>query len=122
MYPVRYAFINSLFGAGLVLLASAPWWAAVIHYHGLGPLLNGAQTGKNLLAVFHLLFFIFTEEPYATVIAVLGLIGIAQRLLRRDYLLPLWLAIPFLVEGRSAAGPAAIPLAMLAAIGWWMSF
>jgi hypothetical protein len=27
------------------------------------------------------------------------------------------MAIPFLVEGRSAAGPAAIPLAMLAAIG-----
>ena len=50
-------------------------------------------------------------------IAVLGLIGIGHRLIRRDYLLPLWLAIPFLVEGRSAAGPAAIPLAMLAAIG-----
>ena len=40
-----------------------------------------------------------------------------NRLLRRDYLLPLWMAIPFFVEGRSAAGPAAIPLAMLAAIG-----
>ncbi|HSG44119.1 MAG TPA: hypothetical protein VLA72_13265, partial [Anaerolineales bacterium] len=33
------------------------------------------------------------------------------------YLLPLWMAIPFFVEGRSAAGPAAIPLAMLAAAG-----
>ncbi|HMB21326.1 MAG TPA: hypothetical protein VKP08_00775, partial [Anaerolineales bacterium] len=53
----------------------------------------------------------------ATVLAVLGLIGIASRLLRRDYLLPLWMAIPFFVEGRSAAGPAAIPLAMLAAVG-----
>ena len=113
----RTAFINSLFVAVLVLLVSAPWWVAVIHYHGMGPLLNAAQTGKNLLAVFHLLFFVFTDEPYATVIAVLGLIGIAHRLIRRDYLLPLWLAIPFLVEGRSAAGPAAIPLAMLAAIG-----
>jgi hypothetical protein len=113
----RTAFINSLFVAVLVMLVSAPWWVAVIHYHGMDPLLNGAQTGKNLLAVFHLLFFVFTEEPYATVIAILGLIGIAHRLIRRDYLLPLWLAIPFLVEGRSAAGPAAIPLAMLAAIG-----
>ena len=113
----RTAFIHSLFVGALVLLVSAPWWAAVIHYHGMGPLLNAAQTGKNLLAVFHLLFFVFTDEPYATVIAVLGLIGIAHRLIRRDYLLPLWLAIPFLVEGRSAAGPAAIPLAMLAAIG-----
>ena len=67
--------------------------------------------------MFHLLFFVFTEEPYATVIAVLGLIGIASRLIRRDYLLPLWMVIPFFVEGRSAPGPAAIPLAMLAAVG-----
>jgi len=113
----RTAFVHSLFVAVLVLLVSAPWWGTVIHYHGMGPLFNAAQTGKNLLAVFHLLFFVFTDEPYATVIAVLGLIGIGNRLIRRDYLLPLWLAIPFLVEGRSAAGPAAIPLAMLAAIG-----
>src|SRR6185436_20250343 len=54
---------------------------------------------------------------YATVIAILGLIGIADRLVRREYLLPLWMVIPFFVEGRSAPGPAAIPLAMLAAVG-----
>lgn len=113
----RTGFINSIFVAGIVLLVTAPWWATVISYHGLEPLLKGAATGQKVLAVFHLLFFVFTEEPYATVIAVLGLIGIANRLLRREYLLPLWMAIPFLVEGRSAAGPAAIPLAMLAAIG-----
>ena len=113
----RTAFINSIIIGVIVLLVSAPWWFTVMNYHGLEPLLNGAQTGKNLLAVFHLLFFVFTEEPYATVIAILGLIGIAYRLIRRDYLLPLWLVIPFLVEGRSAAGPASIPLAMLAAIG-----
>jgi hypothetical protein len=100
-----------------VLIVSAPWWVTVLHYHGIDPLLKGAATGQKTLAIFHLLFFVFTEEPYATVIAVLGLIGIARCLLRRDYLLPLWLAIPFVVEGRSAAGPAAIPLAMLAAIG-----
>jgi hypothetical protein len=113
----RLALIHSIAVGIIVLIVTAPWWATVIHYHGMGPLLNGAQTGQKALAVFHLLFFVFTEETYATVIAVLGLIGIGQRLARRDYLLPLWMAIPFFVEGRSAAGPAAIPLAMLAAIG-----
>lgn len=113
----RLALIHSIAVGGLVLLISSPWWATVISYHGLEPLLKGAATGENTLAVFHLLFFVFTEEVYATVIAVLGLLGIAHRLLQRDYLLPLWMAIPFFVEGRSAAGPAAIPLAMLAAIG-----
>ena len=114
----RTAFINSVMVGLIVLLVSAPWWATVIRHHGLEPLLNGMQTGSNPLAVFHLLFFVFTEEPYATVIAILGLIGIAHQLARRKYLLPLWLLIPFLVEGRSAAGPASIPLAMLAAIGF----
>lgn len=113
----RQGFVNSIFVAIIVLLVTAPWWGTVIAHHGLEPLLKGAATGQKALAVFHLVFFVFTEEPYAAVIAVLGLIGIAQRLLRRDYLLPLWMAIPFFVEGRSAAGPAAIPLAMLAAIG-----
>lgn len=113
----RATLIYSILVGLIVLVVSAPWWATVISQHGIEPLLNGAATGTKSAAVFHLLFFVFTEEPYATVIAVLGLIGIAQRFARRDYLLPLWMAIPFLVEGRSAAGPAAIPLAMLAALG-----
>lgn len=113
----RIGFINSIAVGVIVLIVTSPWWGTVIHYHGIEPLLKGAATGQKALAVFHLLFFVFTEEPYATLIAILGLIGIAQRLIRRDYLLPLWMAIPFFVEGRSAAGPAAIPLAMLAAIG-----
>lgn len=111
------AFIHSIFVGLVVLVVTAPWWGTVIYYHGVGPLLNAAATGSKAAAVFHLIFFVFTEEPYATFIAVLGLIGIGHRLIRRDYLLPLWMAIPFFVEGRSAAGPASIPLAMLAAIG-----
>jgi len=114
----RNTFIQSIFVGVVVIIVTAPWWGTVIHYHGVEPLLNAAATGQKLLAVFHLIFFVFTEEPYATFIAILGLIGLAHRLIRRDYLLPLWMAIPFFVEGRSAAGPAAIPLAMLAAVGF----
>jgi hypothetical protein len=107
-----------LVGVGTIaLIVSAPWWLTVIHYHGIAPLLSAAQTGQKSAAILNLVFFNFAEEPYATIIAVLALIGLGQRLIRRDYLLPLWLAIPFIVEGRSAILPAAIPLAMLAAIG-----
>ncbi|HMR98166.1 MAG TPA: glycosyltransferase family 39 protein [Anaerolineales bacterium] len=113
----RADFIYSILVGVVVAVVSAPWWASVISNHGIAPLLSGAATGSKFAAVFNLLFFVFTGEPYATVIAVLGLIGIAHRLIRRDYLLPLWMAIPFFIEGRSAAGPAAIPLAMLAALG-----
>ncbi len=114
----RTAFIHAILVGLLVIVLTAPWWLTVVHYHGITPLLNAAATGKKLPAVFHLVFFVFTEEPYATFIAVLGLIGVAGHLVRKNYLLPLWMAIPFFVEGRSAAGPAAIPLAMLAAVGW----
>lgn len=118
MLSRKWTAVIHAIAAGLIaLVVTMPWWETVIHYHGIGPLINAAQTGQKIQAVFHLLFFVFTEEPYATIIAVLGLIGIGQRLLRRDYLLPLWLVIPFLVEGRSASVPAAVPLAMLAAIG-----
>ena len=110
-------FIYSLLVGMVVFIVTAPWWGTVIAYHGTEPLLNAAATGKKLIAVFNLVFFVFTEEPYATFIAILGLIGLAHRLIHRDYLLPIWMAIPFFVEGRSAAGPAAIPLAMLAAVG-----
>lgn len=112
------ALIQSVLVGVVVVIVTAPWWGTVLNYHGVDPLLNAAQTGQKLLAVFHLIFFVFTEEPYATFIAILGLIGLAHYLIRRDYLLPLWMAIPFFVEGRSAAGPAAIPLAMLAAVGF----
>ncbi len=114
----RKTFWNSVQVAALVILLTAPWWATVISRHGLAPLLSAAQTGQKLLAIFHLVFFSFTEEIYATPIASLGLIGLGLFIARRDYLLSLWLIIPFFVEGRSAAGPAAIPLAMLAASGF----
>ncbi len=113
----RIAFMRSVLVALLVLLLSAPWWGTVIRFHGIEPLLSAGQTGENPLAFLHLLFFTFTEEPYMTVIAVLALIGVARRLIRRDYLLPLWMAIPFLAAGRSATNLVVIPLAMLAAVG-----
>jgi hypothetical protein len=116
--PTRTTFIH-LVGVGMVaFVVTAPWWGTVIHYHGIEPLLNAVQTGQKTLAILNLVSFDFTEEVFATLIAVLGLLGLAHRLVHRALLLPLWLAVPFLVEGRSAVLPAAIPLAMLASVGF----
>jgi hypothetical protein len=111
----RRSFLNSIQVAALVLVLTAPWWATVISLHGLAPLLSASQTGQNLWAVFHLVFFSFTQEIYATPIAILAIIGFGLGIIRRDYLLPIWLVVPFVVEGRSATAAAAVPLAMLAA-------
>ena len=113
----RVTFLWSVVVGLIVLLVSAPWLITVLHYHSLAPLLSAMRTGENSLAILHLVFFTFTEEPYMTIIAVLGLVGIIQRLTRKDYLLPLWVVLPFLVAGRSATNLVIIPLAMLAAVG-----
>jgi hypothetical protein len=113
----RVAFFRSIMVGIVVFLVTSPWWLTVIRNHGLAPLISAAQTGDNSLAVFHLVFFTFTQEPFMTVIAVLGLIGIVERLVRRQYLLPVWVLLPFLVAGRSATNLVILPLAMLAAHG-----
>jgi hypothetical protein len=110
-------FLDSALVAGLAALAASPWWGTVLLRHGLEPILSAMATGREWLAVFHLVFFSFTEEPYLALAAVLGLLGLAWSLARRDWLLPLWLALPFFVEGRSAYLLAALPLSMLAARG-----
>jgi len=113
----RKTFIQSAFVAVVVLVVTAPWWVTVIRYHGVAPLLSAMQTGENSLAILHLVFLTFTQEPFMTVIAVLGVIGIFRSLIRKDYLLPLWVFLPFLFAGRSATNLVILPLAMLAAVG-----
>ncbi len=114
----RAAFYHSIFVGIVVVIFTMPWWLTVIRNHGMVTLLNAASTGSKTSAAFNLLFFTFTDELYATVIAVIGLLGLTYRLHRRDYLLPVWLALPFLLAGRGAANLAVIPLSMLAAIGF----
>lgn len=113
----REAFVRSVMVGIIVFLVTSPWWVTVIRDHGVAPLVRAAQTGENSMAVFHLVFFTFTQEPFMTVVAVLGVIGIIDRLVRREYLLPVWVLLPFLAAGRSATNLVIIPLAMLAAHG-----
>jgi hypothetical protein len=61
--------------------------------------------------------FDFTEEIYLPLIALFGLIGLFAALGRRQYVLPLWVTLPLLLEPRSAPQYMVIPLAMLAGVG-----
>jgi hypothetical protein len=111
------SFVASLLVGLVVLMVTLPWWATMIRYHGVEPLINATQTGGNALAILHLLFLVFVEEPYVTFITVLAVIGIFHRFIRREYLLLLWTAVPFLLAGRSATNLVVVPFAMLAAVG-----
>ncbi len=99
------------------MLVAAPWWATVIAAHGLDPFLSGGQTSTDLGASFqHLVTFTFTDEPYTTVLAVVGLVGLLHQVARRQYLLPVWVVLDFAIDPRSAAA-VMLPLAMLIAVG-----
>lgn len=101
---------------GALILSSA-WWLPKVIEFGTGPFVSAAQTGlQTSVILIYPLLFTFTEEPTLALIAALGLIGLAASLLKREYFLPAWLLLPFLIEPRSAATVAIIPLALMAAI------
>lgn len=101
-----------------VVVLTAPWWIAVLTRHGFGPissvLSTGAQQGLPNVSWF---VFGFSEERFIPLFTLLGLAGFALQIMRRDWFLPIWLILPFVVEQRSAPAAAVFPLAILAGIG-----
>jgi hypothetical protein len=98
-----------------VILLTSPWWGTIIIQHGIMPFLNASQTGFHYLSLA-LIPFYFTEEPFMTIISVLGIIGAFGEFRRRRFFLPAWVILSFLIEPRSAAWVANLALAMLAAV------
>jgi hypothetical protein len=58
----------------------------------------------------------FSDEPYLTIIILLAIIGIAVLISKREYLLPCFYVIPFVIEPRNAANVNTIPMSMLASV------
>jgi hypothetical protein len=108
---------ESVLLAGLAAVIAAPWWVTVAAVHGFAPLVSGGQSGTDLGATFqHLLTFTFTDEPYTTFLAVIGLIGLLRQLSTGRYLLPAWLLLVFIADSRGAATELMAPLALLIAV------
>ncbi|MBN2389066.1 MAG: glycosyltransferase family 39 protein [Anaerolineales bacterium] len=94
---------KSLLVAALVLLLSAAWWLPVLARHGLAPFLAAGRTsGHQLDSFIQLLTFDFTNEEGPATIGTLALLGIFWCLAKKQYLLPIWVGITFLIEPRSA--------------------
>lgn len=112
----RRATLDSLWvGAGVAIL-TAIWWVPVLLRHSGAPFLAAGGTGWEFTVnLVKPLFLTFSEEPMMTLVPVLGLIGLAASLARKEYFLPAWFALPFLVDPRSAATVAIVPGVLLAA-------
>jgi len=102
-----------------VLLCTAPWWGVVLWRHGFEPFRSIMQSGwHQWLFWTPLLRLDFSGERFLGIITVLGVVGFLAALLRRNFLLVAWLLLPFLTEPRNPYFSAAVPLSMLAAIGF----
>ena len=110
---------NALLTALGVLVLTAPFFLTVISRHGLQPYLSAAQTGfQSPLAWVAILTGSFADEKFVTLISALALLGLVVTLVRREFLLAVWLFLPAIIDPRSAASISIIPWAMLAAIGF----
>jgi hypothetical protein len=112
------AFGRALTIALGVALLSSPWWLTVIARHGFEPFLSAAQTG-GVSGFFWiaLVFPTFAEESLLTIFTIFAIMGFVVIMLRRDFLLVLFLVLPFLFDPRTAPSISIIPLAMLSGVG-----
>jgi hypothetical protein len=111
----KSAFMDGLKVCAGVIICTSPWWGTILLQHGISPLLNASQTGFHNLSLA-LIPFSFTEEPFMTIIPVLGIVGAFGEFHHRRFFLPGWIILSFLIDPRSAAWVANIALAMLAAL------
>ena len=110
---------NALLVALGVVVLTAPFFLTVISRHGLQPYLSAAQTGfQSPLAWVAILTGSFADEKFVTLISALALLGFVVTLSRREFLLPVWLFLPAIIDPRSAASISIIAWSMLAAIGF----
>ncbi len=98
------------------LALTSLWWIPALAIHGFSPFLHASQTGMTEIQfAFGILFISITEEPLMTTVAVLTILGLAAQLAKREWLLPAFFIVPFIVEPRNAPNIATIPTAILAA-------
>jgi len=102
-----------------VVMLTAPWWGTVLSNHGFGPFQSALQTSDD--GAFHLaklLTLQFGGGVFFNLTVALGLVGLLAALAGKKFLLPIWLALPFFVDPRSAGGMALVPMSMLAGLGF----
>jgi hypothetical protein len=94
-----------------ILLITSPWWIVILQRFGLSSFLNASQTG-GMINLSVILFY-FTDEPFATILAVIALLGVFAEITRRRYFLLIWLIVIALFSPRGGQWLATIPASML---------
>ncbi len=100
-----------------VLLLIAPWLLIIISRHGLAVFWSAIQTGLySSIMLLPGILVLFGEEQLVGLISALALLGLLVQVGKRQFLLPAWLLLPWLVEPRAADASSMLSLCMLAAL------
>ena len=115
----RRTFFWSVAVALGVVVLTAPWWGTVLAQHGFAPFQSAMGSSDD--GTFHLAQLLTLQiggGVFFNLTVAMGLIGLLAVLASKRFLLPVWLALPFFVDPRSAGGMALVPMSMLAALGF----
>jgi hypothetical protein len=107
-------------GAAIAILA-APWWAVILQRHGTDPFLAASAAARQdsydpLVGLVVLFRYHFTDEPFTTIFASIGLLGLFRLLAQRKFLVPAWFFMAHLLEPRGGTLYMMIPLSIAAGI------
>jgi hypothetical protein len=117
--PTAVAMALSL---ATIVVATAPWWATIVAWHGLDPFVQAPRSNADFqegaTALVRILRFQVTGELLFPVMLVACAVGFVAAVARREYLLPVWLALAVAMDLRSFPTFAMLPAALLAGTGW----
>lgn len=116
--PSWGSFRNAVVVSIGVLVLASPWWLSVVARHGVEPFLVLGDDGSAWLSGPKELLLLsgVTHEDLFPFLAMLAVLGVLGSLRDRRYLLPVWLVLPYLLQGRSADQRAVVPIAMLVGV------
>ena len=108
----------SLSIAAGILALTFPWWGLVLSRHGIDPFLAsinaaGQDSFNPLVGIFVFFGFMFTDEAFLPLLAMLGLLGLFFRLAKKELFLPAWMFAIHLIEPRGGTQFMMLPLSLL---------
>ena len=114
--------LRSSLHAALIALGaiafSSPWWLTNLNYHGPQPFISALYSGNYGASPVNQLFRdVLSRGSMIPLILLLRVAGIAWAAWDRKFFILAWMAIPYVVEPRSAPAVSYYPFSMLIALG-----